>query len=532
MEMSSAAYASLSPTDLDNFRNALRLPAEDGVMGVLDASDAPLRITAQTESVEVLPGKRSELLAYRIERDGRTYVNPTLRVRKGADFSAELVNGLGEHTTIHWHGQHCDWRMDGHPLLPVGHGATYLYAFPVQNRGGTYWYHPHAHGSTARQTYSGLASFFLVEDDDERRLGEALDLRLGETDVPLLIQDKVLDEDGNFVYAPDEMGHSMGYEGDVILTNLTPNPYLQVATRIYRFRLLNGSNARTYRVAFTRAGEEELLPYQIIATDGGLLEKPHPAREVFLSPAERMDVLLDLSGFEVGEEVVLRSLPFDPMHREHKMEMAEGMERMERMEHMEHMAMDMGHHHMDHQMGPARLSDGSEFYLLRLVVRERMDYSRSVPETLSEVPQPDLDGAATRPITISMTTDSQGMRWLINGRTHMMDEFPIVVQRGAKEVWEIHNDEKSMPHPIHLHGFQFRMLERVGTPEQVANMRVDEKSRTATDLGWKDTVLVWPGETVKVHMDFSHGFEGEQLYMFHCHILEHEAGMMLNVKVV
>src|SRR5918997_5703049 len=120
MEISSAAYASLNPTDLNNFRNALRLPAEDGVLGVLDASDAPLRITAQTESVEVLPGKRSELLAYRIERDGRTYVNPTLRVRKGADFSAELVNGLGEHTTIHWHGQHCDWRMDGHPLLPVG----------------------------------------------------------------------------------------------------------------------------------------------------------------------------------------------------------------------------------------------------------------------------------------------------------------------------------------------------------------------------------------------------------------------------
>ena len=91
---------------------------------------------------------------------------------------------------------------------------------------------------------------------------------------------------------------------------------------------------------------------------------------------------------------------------------------------------------------------------------------------------------------------------------------------------------KKHAHPAQLHGFQFRMLERVGTPEQVASMRVDEKSRTATDLGWKDTVLVWPGETVKVHMDFSHGFEGEQLYMFHCHILEHEAGMMLNVKVV
>jgi blue copper oxidase len=166
------------------------------------------------------------------------------------------------------------------------------------------------------------------------------------------------------------------------------------------------------------------------------------------------------------------------------------------------------------------------------VVKERTDYPRRVPETLSEIPQPDLGEAATRPITISMTTDDQGMRWLINGKTHKMDEFPIVVQRGAKEVWEIHNDEKSMPHPIHLHGFQFRILERVGTPEQLAHLVVDERGRLATDLGLKDTVLVWPGESVKCAIDFSHDFESEQLYMFHCHILEHEMGMMLNLKVV
>jgi suppressor of ftsI/bilirubin oxidase len=131
-----------------------------------------------------------------------------------------------------------------------------------------------------------------------------------------------------------------------------------------------------------------------------------------------------------------------------------------------------------------------------------------------------------------MTTDDQGMRWLINGRTHSMDEIPIVVQRGTKEIWEIHNEEKSMPHPAHLHGFQFRILERVGTPEQVAHLAVDEMGRLVTDLGFKDTVLLWPGETVKWAIDFSHGFEGEQLYMFHCHILEHETGMMLNLKIV
>jgi blue copper oxidase len=530
MEISSAAYATLNPTELDNFKNPLRLPGEDGVMGVLDASNAPVRITAQQESAEVVPGKSSGFWAYHAERDGKTYVNPTIMVRKGEEFLAEFANDLAEETTVHWHGLHVDWQMDGHPFRPVAPGSTYRYAFPVQDRGGTYWYHPHPHGGTARQTYAGLAGFYLIEDEEQKRLGEALDLRLGETDIPLLIQDKILDESGNFVYEPDQMAVDMGYEGDVILVNLTPTPYLEVGTRTYRFRLLNGSNARTYRVAFTKAGEEELLPYQVIGTDGGLLDRPREVSEAFLSPGERMDVLLDLRDFEVGEEVVLKSLPFDPMHREHEMEMGGGMEHMEHMGHMEHM--DMGHHHhMGHQMGPARLPDGSEFYLLRLMIKERIDFTRRVPEKLSDIPQPDLAEAASRPITISMTTDDQGMRWLINGRTHSMDEIPIVVQRGAKEVWEIHNDEKSMPHPAHLHGFQFLILERMGTPEQVAHLVVDEEGRLVTDVGFKDTVLLWPGETVKCAMDFSHGFEGEQLYMFHCHILEHETGMMLNLKI-
>jgi blue copper oxidase len=107
------------------------------------------------------------------------------------------------------------------------------------------------------------------------------------------------------------------------------------------------------------------------------------------------------------------------------------------------------------------------------------------------------------------------------------------VQRGASEVWEIRNDERSMPHPMHLHGFRCRVLERKNSPGQVAGTAVDEKGRTVTDLGWKDTVLVWPGETVRIAIQFSHDFEEEQLYLFHCHILEHEdAGMMLNYKVV
>jgi blue copper oxidase len=523
-EMPKTSYSTMDPRDLGNFTNPLRLPGDEGMMGVLDASDAPLRITTRTESVEVLPGKRTELLAYRVEREGKTHVNPTIMVRTGANFSAELANGLDEETTIHWHGQHVDWRMDGHPLLPVAPGAAYRYAYPMANRGGTYWYHPHAHGSSVRQTYSGLAGFFIVEDGDERRLAETLDLRLGETDVPVLIQDKMFDEGGNFVYAPGPMDEEMGYEGDVVLTNLTPNPCLGVGTRIHRFRLLNGSNARNFRLAFSRTGEDGLLPYHVIATDGSLLDRPREAREVFLSPGERLDVLLDLTGFEVGDEVVLKSLPFDPMHNEHGM--GGGMDHEE--------PTDIGHgHHTDHHMGPARLPDGHGFYVLRLVVNERVDYAGRVPETLSEPPRQDFTGAPTRTMTLSLASEGGANRWLINGLSHRLDEYPIVARRGEKEIWEVRNDEISMPHPMHLHSFRFLIFGRTGSPEQVSRLAVDDDGRTVSDLGYKDTVLVWPGETVKLAIDFSHGFEGEQLYMFHCHILEHEhGGMMLNLKVV
>jgi FtsP/CotA-like multicopper oxidase with cupredoxin domain len=117
VETSSAAYATLNPTALDNFKNPLRLPGEEGAMGLLDASDLPARITAQKESVEIVPGKSTELLAYRAERDGKAYVNPTFRVYKGKEFSAEFVNDLDEEITVHWHGLHVDWRMDGTPSV-------------------------------------------------------------------------------------------------------------------------------------------------------------------------------------------------------------------------------------------------------------------------------------------------------------------------------------------------------------------------------------------------------------------------------
>jgi blue copper oxidase len=511
METMHEEHGRPTPTDLNDFVNPLRVPQDEGMMGVLDASDAPVHLTARWEKVEVLPGKETDLAVYRAERDGKVFLNPTFRAREGTRFSAELTNHLGAQTTMHWHGLRLDWREDGHPSQPVAAGASRRYAFPVRNSGGAYWYHPHPHGRTARQAYLGLAGLFLVEDEEDRRLNEALDLKFGETDVPLLLQDKTFDESGNLVYESGEMARSMGVEGDVVLVNLTPTPFLGVATRPYRFRLLNGSNARLFRLAFESQADGGQLPFSVVATDGNLMDRPRPATQIFLSPGERVDVILDLSKMEVGEEVGLRSLPFDPMHNEGGHDMA-----------------GMGHH-----IGSSGLPGGSAFYLLRLLVEERAESVGSIPDRLSDLAPPDASGAATRRIGLSTTPDSGALtRWEIAGREYEADEYPIVVRGGTTEVWEISNDERSMPHPMHLHGFEFGVLERIGSPPQVSELAVDGRGRLATDLGRKDTVLVWPGESVRIVADFSHGYDGEQSYLFHCHILEHEdEGMMINVKV-
>ena len=525
METPSAYHDPLDPTKLGNFTNRLNVPARDGLLGFLDASAGPIELVTQKERMHLAPGKETEVLVYRVERDGTVWFNPTLLVKTGDTFSASLNNGLDEETTIHWHGLHLDWRMDGHPLRAVRPGTSYRYAYPVANRGGTYWYHTHGHGNTARQVYMGLAGLFIIEDDDERRLNGALGVELGETDLPLVIQDKNFDEKGDLVYAPDEMAQSMGHTGNAILVNMTPNPYLEAQTRLYRLRLLNGSNARLYRLAFTKLDGGGLLPCRLIATDGSLLDRPRPVREIFLSPGERTDLLLDLRDFEVGEEIALKNLAFDPMHREHAMEEGLG--------HGSHASHGGVGRAEEMRQATRQLGDGEEFYVLRIRVKDRAAHGASVPEILSTVPPADTHGAAVRTMTLSAATEAGQTRWLINGLTYEPDKYPIVVQEGTTEAWEIRNENRSMPHPMHLHGFRFRVLERRNSPSQVAEKAVDEEGRTATDLGWKDTVLVWPGETVRTAIRFSHDFGGEQLYLFHCHILEHEdAGMMINYKVV
>lgn len=514
---------------------ALPRPGPSGLYGLL-RPEGNLVLTAEAVP-GLLPATGAQMLAYTATQGGKLWHNPILVLQKGQEFRARLVNALAEPTIIHWHGVDCGWQQAGHPSYAVGPGRSYGYAFPITNRAGTYWYHPHPHGLTAKQSYLGLASFFLVRDAEEMALSRELDLTLGVTDLPIVLQDKRFDAHGGLVYAPSQDDLIMGYLGAEVLANGARQPTLSAATRIYRLRLLNGCTARLFNLAFLRQGRR--LPFALIANDGGLLDAPSSLEEVFLAPGERVEILLDLRGLAPGEEVALVNAAFDPMHNEGLGHGGHGAPPAD--PHAGHGAAPADAHG-DPQAGhgaaapaaPAKpLDEGAAYPILRILVQRKESYERTMPTTLSSLPAASGPATPGTPRSFKLALDRQANRWTIGGLTFDMAAHPVVVERRAPEAWAFAGAKDGMPHPMHLHGYFFRVDARQGSPGQVRERAVDAKGRLATDLGLKDTVLVWPGETVALTPDFGRpDYAGEQTFLLHCHNLEHEdQGMMLNVRV-
>jgi len=492
----------------------LFIPGNAGYLGRLAPRGEALTFTAGATG-----GVPSALVAgsqgFVALQRGRRYANPTLVLQHGERVRITLVNGLAEPTIAHWHGLAVDTRNDGNGSVLVPPGGRYDYDFVVRNRAGLYWYHPHPHGRSAVQTYRGLYGLILIEDDDERAVRAALDLAPGTTEIPLMLQDRRAGVD----YAPTPEDLTHGFLGDEMFVNGTHCPNHDVATRLYRFRILNAANARTLLLAF-RTATGESIPFTLIGNDGGLLRAPVQCTQVYISTAERIDVLLDLRHAAIGDTVRIETLAFDPMHAEGATSAS-----------VDHAA--MGHAMpadvpaTAHQHGGS-WPEGAPRTLLLLRVRSRVSYDRRVPERLSEAPRIDAANAVERPFRLGF---SKG-RWRINDRVFEMGVTPIEVARGTVETWLIRNYHTSMPHAMHLHGFHFEVLARETSPDTIATLAVDAQGRLPTDLGRKDTVLVWPGESVRIAIDFTHPFPGPQTYMFHCHNMEHEdGGMMLGVAV-
>ncbi len=257
-----------------------------------------------------------------------------------------------------------------------------------------------------------------------------------------------------------------------------------------------------------------MLPFQLIGTDGGLLAAPWRVEDLFLAPAQRADVLVDFSAVPPGERVLLRSLAYDAMENENESGA---------------LAPDpMAEHPGATPVGHAL--DLMEFRVHSDATRASATMPVTAPLSALELP-PDTAGWPVRALRLHM--DAQG-RWLINDwNFHLTGHAPVfTVKRGTREVWEIRNSMTSMPHPIHVHGFQFRLVSRGVSPVDVRGRQVAPNGLGPQDLGLNDTVLVWPGEIVRIALDFSQPCRGTQHYMLHCHNLEHEdMGMMLTFAV-
>jgi blue copper oxidase len=506
----------------------LFVPGDRGLLGRLAPGDDVLTLRAVPIATRDAHDQPAFSLRYAATHRGRDYMNPTLQLRAGQRVRIGFANQIDEPTIVHWHGLAVDTANDGAGMPLAAPGERYAYDFTVRNRAALYWYHPHPHGMTAAQAYRGLFGMIEVEDDDERRLRAALALVPGKTEIPLLIQDR-----RGRAYAASDADRMHGYFGDSVFVNGTACPHLDVATRIYRFRVLNASNARTYRLAL-RTADGKGVPFTLIGTDGGLLTAPQACAEAFVAVAERIDILVDLSDASVGDTLVLETRAFDPMH----MEAGAGGASAAAPAAMDHAA--MGHSMPPSTAASAPIVDhaamghggtwpeGAARGLLQLRVRRKVASTTRIPAQLASMAPIDVGGATERPLRLGFAKG----RWRINDRVFVMGETPIEAQRGTVETWLVRNYFNSMPHAMHLHGFHFQVLERQTSPDQLAALKVDNQGRLATDLGWKDTVLVWPGETVRVAIDFTMPFPGPQTYMVHCHNLEHEdGGMMLGVKV-
>ena len=463
--------------------------------------DLDLALTATPGEVPILPGNLTGVWRFQgnvlkgdpagLIQPEETYLGPVIRVHKGQKVRIRFTNDIPAVSIVHWHGLHVPAEMDGHPQYVIPRGETFIYEFEVHNRAGTYWYHPHPHGMTGPQVYGGLAGLFLVSDDEEKAAG----LPAGEYDIPLVIQDRAFNNNNQLVYLS---GHHMeqmnGFLGDWIMVNGKPDFTLPVATRAYRLRLLNGSNSRIYKLAW-----QDGSPLTVIGTDGGLLEKPVYRRLVMLGPGERVELWADFSKHSVGAETALMSKPFDGGMLRHGMMGSDGV-----------------------------LPNGAGFTIFKVKVIRREKETLTLSQKLSTIKRKRSTDAINADYPKRFHLLMRHMAWTINGRTFQMQAVADDerVRMNTHEVWEFVNEGggmgmmggMNMPHPIHLHGKQFQVLERQGA---MLDGYVDE--------GWKDTVLLMPGERIRLLVDFS-DYPG--LFLYHCHNLEHEdMGMMRNYFV-
>jgi FtsP/CotA-like multicopper oxidase with cupredoxin domain len=388
--------------------------------------------------------------------NGRT-PGPTIEARQGDTLVVRLTNRLQEPTTIHWHGVRLQPAMDGTTDVQtaVAPGDSFEHRFALPDA-GTFWYHPHANETV--QLERGLYGALVVHGPDDPVV---------DGDRVLVLDDVRLDWRGGIAKPGGWFERHDGRQGRVTLLNGRVRPELQIAAgQIERWRFVNAASARYVRLSIGGA------TFQIIGTDGGLIEKPVEATEVLMAPADRIDLLV--GPFEAGRQLDIQSL--------------------------------------GPNSGPG--TKGTAVAFGTLTVGPSRPTVARIPERLRTIePLATADTPATQEVRLGGRMSlTRGVDFLVNDEPHHHGE-PVRV--GQLQIWDIVN-ETPLDHPFHLHGFFFQVLEINGEPPPYRS--------------WEDTVNVPPKGRVKIAWmpDDRPG-----PWMAHCHILEHHAaGMMMHFEVV
>jgi bilirubin oxidase len=438
--------------------------------GTLVNGQRTYQLTADESTHEFWPGVDTPTYGY-----NGSFLGPTLIMTHTETVSITVTNNLAEETTTHWHGLHLPAVMDGGPHQPILPGESWYPTFPMHHEATTFWYHPHPHAAhhareavTGAQVQMGLAGMIIVRDEASNALG--LPQTYGVDEFPLVLQDRGFNEDGSFEEFPTP---NWGLrKGDQFLVNGTLGGNLDVPAQMVRFHVLNGSDSR-----FMYLGFEDNRPFYQIASDGGLLNAPVERTRLLLASGERAEIVVDLSG-ESGSSVNFVAFNENVAEEFIVPPTADGF-------------------------------DMANFIFFTLhVVDPTPNPVTTLPTVTNDIVRIEADQAMmTRTVLLTVGP-------LIDFTAFDMEVINITTTVDTMEVWSIVNISEEA-HPLHIHDDQFQIISRNGAPPE------------AHEMGWKDTVIVRPGERVDVIKIFVDYADNENPFMYHCHLLGHEdEGMM------
>lgn len=454
------------------------VPYQTGVDG--RGPFARYAVTARLARAQMLPGLTTTVAGY-----NGLFPGPTIRVDQGTRAEVRIRNAFPRaglfypqpiDISTHLHGSPSLPQYDGYANDISVPGFVKTYHYPNDQSASTLWYHDHRHTLTAQNVYAGLAAFYPISDPFERA-----QLPQGEFDVPLLISDALFNADGSLAF---DVTDDKGLWGDVILVNGVPWPTMKVKPRIYRFRVLIASVARSYRPTLSNGD-----PVYIVGTDGGMMPVVQAVASWRQGTAERYEILIDFRKLAVGQTVDLRNLS-----NKNNIDFA-NMDKIMRFQ-------------VVPDSGPASTVT-------------------SIPRTLDVGPARDAGRGGVRVMDLTpamavarreLRFERDGGEWTINKVTWaevQASGFRKLFANPAPfsvEQWTFVNKSGGWFHPVHVHLVDGKVIAR----------NIDGGQPFAWERGPKDVFYVGENESVTVLMQFATQPNGEGKYMIHCHNMTHE----------